>query len=258
MDFKIGCDPEVFVGDANGVRSIIGKIGGTKEYPMPLPIGDGFAVQEDNVALEFNIPPSGSKAEFIHNLNKATKFLEQAVKDLHGLHFVKESAVSFPESEMYDPKAFEFGCEPDYNCWTGKVNPKPKAKDKFLRSCGGHVHIGVDGLDAREVGKGCDLVLGVPSVLMDQGFLRKSLYGKHGAYRPKSYGMEYRVLSNFWVVNPDDKYREWVYDGVDRVLDMVNSGVEFNPYYEDIVEAIDNNNQDIAKKLIKHFNLNVL
>lgn len=257
MHFLLGADPETFVGDANGVRSIIDKIGGTKDCPMPLfDLGDGFAVQEDNVALEFNIPASDSKAAFIHNMNKATGFLEQMIKDMHGLHFVKDAAVSFPESEMSDPRSWLFGCEPDYNCWTGKANPKPKAKDKFLRSCGGHVHIGVDGLDADWIGKGCDLVLGVPSVLMDKDTLRKELYGKAGAIRYKKYGVEYRVLSNFWMHS--DKTMEWVYDGVDRVLNMVASGVEFDEYKDEIITSINNNDKSLAEKLIKKFNLNVV
>lgn len=257
MYFTVGCDPEIFVGDNNSVRSIIGKVGGTKELPLPLPIGDGFAVQEDNVALEFNIPPSDSKSSFVHNLNQATGFLEQMMLDMHGLKFVRDSAISFPKEEMNDPRAFMFGCEPDFNCWTGRVNPKPKAKDPLLRSCGGHVHIGPEQeLDVREVAKGCDLVLAVPSIHMDKGFMRKELYGKAGAYRPKPFGLEYRVLSNFWIF--DNKTIEWVYDGVDRVLEMVSNGVKFDEDRDDIINAINTNNTDLANKLINKYNLSVL
>ena len=46
-NFTIGADPEIFVGDETSVRSIVGKIGGTKEHPLGLPLGEGFAVQED-------------------------------------------------------------------------------------------------------------------------------------------------------------------------------------------------------------------
>lgn len=253
MNFTIGADPEVFVGDSLGPKSIIGKIGGTKELPLPLPLGDGFAVQEDNVALEFNIPASGSKAEFVHNIQQATGFLQSVIKDSHGLSFLRDSALSFPKEELTDPRALVFGCDPDYNCWTGRMNPRPKADDPALRSCGGHVHIGVDGLDPMEVGKGCDLVLGVTSVLQDKGFLRKKLYGKAGAIRRKSFGLEYRVLSNYWIFEP--KLIEWVYDGVDRVLEMVNSGVSFDEDRENIITAINSNNETMARHLIDKYNL---
>ena len=125
MDFTIGADPELFVGNSTGPKSIIGMIGGTKSCPLPLPLGEGFAVQEDNVALEFNIPASGSKAEFVSNMQKATGFLAELVQDLHGLHFLHDSAILFPETELQDPRALEFGCEPDYNCCrkNGMANP---------------------------------------------------------------------------------------------------------------------------------------
>lgn len=256
MKFQIGADPEIFVGDNESVRSIIGKVGGTKQHPLPLPIGEGFAVQEDNVALEFNIPACDSKAAFVSALTKATGFLEQAMKDMHGLHFVKASAVSFPEEEMYDERAFEFGCEPDFNAWTLQKNPRPEAKDKFLRSCGGHVHIGFRGLDPIQVVKACDLFLGVPSVLMDKGELRKQLYGKAGAFRGKPYGVEYRPLSNFWIFSPQTI--GWVYDNVRRALDAVADGRKFDDYKVSILEAIDNNNKDLAQQMVKDLSLQVL
>ena len=73
---KIGADPELFLVDAAGAFvSSIGLIGGSKDHPRPLPIGDGFAVQEDNVTLEYNIPASGSKDELVSNIQAAMSFL---------------------------------------------------------------------------------------------------------------------------------------------------------------------------------------
>jgi len=256
MEYKLGADPEIFVGDDVSVRSIIGKIGGTKFMPLELPLGDGFCVQEDNVALEFNIPASGSKSEFVGNILKATGFLEKVMIDRHGLKFRKESAISFPEGEMYDPKAFEFGCEPDFCAWTKEVNHKPKASDPNLRSCGGHVHIGCTEFDPVEIVKGCDLYLGVPSVLMDSGDLRKQLYGKYGAYRPKPYGVEYRTLSNFWIF--DDKLISWVWDNVGRTLEAVSNKFDFDQEHDNIREAINNNNKEVASMLVNKYGLQVV
>ena len=257
INFAIGADPEVFVGDDSGAaKSIIGKIGGTKYAPLPLPLGDGFAVQEDNVALEFNIPASRSKSEFVSNIMKATDFLEKDVIDRHGLRFLHESAISFPEEEMYSPEAFVFGCEPDYNAWTGKVNHKPKAGDPLLRSCGGHVHIGCKEFDPAEIIKACDLFLGVPSTIMDEGERRKQLYGKYGAYRRKHYGPEYRVLSNFWIFKPE--LIEWVHDNVGRALDAVSKKFDFNAEEESIRTAINDGNKDVALQLVNKYNLQLV
>lgn len=258
IQFTTGADPEVFVGDALSARSIIGKIGGTKDMPLALPLGDGFAVQEDNVALEFNVPPAGSRDEFIKNICAATGFLESVMRDKYNLEFLKDSAISFPEEELKDPKAFVFGCDPDYNAWTRKRNEKPKAEDKTLRSCGGHVHIGYDSslLDSNSVIKACDLFLGVPSVLMDKGIRRKELYGKAGAFRKKPFGVEYRVLSNFWIFEP--KLMGWVHDNVSRALDAVSNNFDFDSEQENIVSAINNNDVELATMLINKYELQIV
>lgn len=255
-NFTIGADPEIFVGDDTSVRSIVGKIGGTKEHPLGLPLGEGFAVQEDNVALEFNIPPSKSKAEFVRNICTATQFLEQTMIDRHNLHFVKQASASFPLEELMTPEALVFGCDPDYNAWTKRRNPRPHVDDPSLRSCGGHVHIGLDGLDPITVVKGCDLFLAIPSLFMDKDEQRRLLYGKAGAHRIKPFGVEYRTLSNFWVFEP--KYIEWVHDNVSRALDAVSNNFDFDSEQENIVNAINNNDRAIADMLVQKYQLQVV
>ena len=106
------------------------------------------------------------------------------------------------------------------------------------------------------MGKGCDLILGVASVLMDKGHLRKELYGKAGAVRFKPFGIEYRVLSNFWTLDP--KKIEWVYDGVDRVLEMVSAGVDFDESKDAIISAINNNDAALAESLVKRYNIKLV
>lgn len=254
----LGADPEIFVGIDGNVRSIIGKIGGTKENPQPLPIGDGFAVQEDNVALEFNIPPSKSADFFDMNLELALDFLGEMVKSREGYTFVKQSAVSFPNEELEDHRAWVFGCDPDYNAWTLRKNPRPKAKDKNLRSCGGHVHVGYELTKEQkiELVRMMDLRLAVPSTLMDNGELRKELYGKRGAFRDKPYGLEYRTLSNFWVF--DKKTRVWVYQQTEKALDAVLKGISATPEDERIRLAVDSNDKEVAKQLVDQYELEVV
>lgn len=259
--FFIGADPECFVGNKDGVVSIIGKIGGTKSRPLPLPIGPGFAIQEDNVALEYNIPPSDSKTAFVDNITTAMEFIGETIKDRYGLNFVKESAVSFPDEQLQDPAAHIFGCDPDYNAWTGRMNRKPKADDHNLRSCGGHVHIGTKGtayehIPPEVIIRACDLFLGVPSVLMDNGILRKQLYGKAGAYRAKDYGVEYRTLSNYWIF--ERKYMEWVYDNTKRALDAALNKMSFDEDAKLIQSTINNNVIPMAEVLIAKYNLQVV
>lgn len=254
--FMLGCDPELFLQDAaEGFISSIGRIGGSKQFPRPLELGDGYAVQEDNVAIEFNIPAAEAKESFINNITKAREYLARMVAE-QGLHFSKVSAVSFPITQLLDPQAMEFGCDPDFNAWAnGRVNRKPKAADPTLRSAGGHVHVGYGFKSKQEViafTKYMDLFLGVPSTLMDNGDLRKQLYGKWGAFRYKPYGMEYRVLSNYWVF--EEKLIGWVWDQVNVAMDAWQNNKDILNR-ELIHEAINNNNKDAARQLVEQHSI---
>ena len=259
MNIVLGCDPEIFLADVNGrLKASCGLIGGSKEHPLPLPIGDGYAVQEDNVALEFNIPPAPNAKAFIESIGRAMDFLSFDAESRYGFKLINSSAASFPDEELLSPAARVFGCDPDYNAWTGKRNPKPKAADRNLRSCGGHVHVGFDKqqVELLHLIKCMDLYLGVPSVLMDKGELRKELYGKAGAFRDKKYGGEYRTLSNFWVF--DERLRQWVWDNTEKAVYAAMTRFAVDDYKDSILDAIDNNNKEAAVYLKQQLNLEVL
>lgn len=262
LNLMLGCDPEIFLIDMEGkLRASCGLIGGTKRDPAPLPLGDGFAVQEDNVAIEFNIPPAKGAKEFSESIGKTLKFLSMTVEAQHGFKLHRASAESFPDSELVSPAALEFGCDPDYNAWTRARNPRPAAEDKNLRSCGGHIHIGLgdelkDLVEPEYLIKCMDFHAGVPSVLLDEGEKRKLLYGKRGAFRSKSYGVEYRTLSNFWVFEP--KLRQWAWDATERAVRAALEGFPVDDYDEAIELAIDHNDKEAARDLVKEFKLEMV
>lgn len=258
---KLGCDPEIFLVDAAGaLRSSIGLIGGTKAQPSPLPmLGDGYAVQEDNVAIEFNTPAADSREVWSNQIEATIKFLKQELHMMYGFDFSRQSAAIFPEKELAHPMAMMFGCDPDYDAWTGKTNPKPKAADWRLRSCGGHIHIGETFKDDHEkmkMGRLMDLFAAVPSVLMDSGEMRKELYGKRGAIRYKPYGLEYRTLSNFWIF--EEKTRLWAWDVTQQAMAALRQGLDVDSEDSAIFEAINNNNKHIAEDLVNRYNLQVV
>lgn len=259
MRFSLGADPELFMKDANDAfMSAVGLIGGSKAAPQPLPIGDGFAVQEDNVAVEYNIPPSPTREMFVVNIRRAMDYLTDMVGQ-KGLKFVNVSATTdFPMIQLLQPGAMEFGCDPDFNAWRGgKRNPRPKADDHTLRTCGGHVHVGHT-FDSKESTldfiKHMDLFLSVPSVLQDTGELRKQLYGKAGAFRFKPYGCEYRSLSNYWVFDP--KLTGWIWDATEQAMNAWQDGnIDIDAEAPFILDAINNNNKQEAQRLITRHNL---
>jgi len=224
----VGADPEVFVKQGGKFVSAHGLVQGTKEEPF---VVDKGAVQVDGMALEFNIDPAKNAKEFSDNIRVVMDILDGMVPD-HELvptptaTFGKKYMSTVPES------ALDLGCDPDYNAWKGgAVNPKPNAKVDF-RTGAGHIHIGwTKGVDITHpehleacmmVVKQLDWTLGLLSCLYDGDTKRRELYGAWGAFRPKSYGVEYRVLSNAWLRDP--KLVAWVYKMVDKAVQDLYNG----------------------------------
>ena len=166
---RLGADPEVFMTNMNGqLISVIGKIMGTKWEPDQIPdLPKGFTLQQDNVALEFGIPPASSADEYVMHI-KSVK--DKGLEVLKGLSYSPLSCAIFPEEEMQSPQAHMFGCEPDYDAWTGKVNQKPSPSNPLMRSAGGHVHVETK-LPKKPVIQAMDVFLSIPAVLMWLGLM---------------------------------------------------------------------------------------
>lgn len=249
---RLGSDPEVFLIDEKGLHiSAIGFINADKWHPMQVPnMQEGFTLQEDNVALEYGVPPAATAQEFAANIKAVMEKSREYFPNT--LNFSKVSCTVFDKSQLQDPRSHVFGCEPDFNAWTMKTNPSPRPGNKFLRSAGGHVHIETQA-DKVAVVRAFDLFAVVPSILMDDGELRREMYGKAGAFRPKSYGVECRSLSNFWIF--EDRLCEWVWKSTETALNNLGVADEFE---ELILDAINNNNKDSAKQLCSYFNMELV
>jgi hypothetical protein len=231
--FTVGADPELFVFNENGPVSAHDLIPGTKSKPFPVP---GGAIQVDGTAAEFNIDPSRTFEEFNSNINSVLECLESELPSGHRL--VANSYVRWSEEYFHKLPyvARELGCMPDFNAWTGRRNPKPKLKDDpTLRTAAGHIHIGwtqdasmqdLEHIDScKYMAQLMDWHLGAWSVGADPDLTRRSLYGKAGACRFKTYGVEYRTLSNFWVLNEELRLEVWNRTA-DACWDFLNSPQE--------------------------------
>ena len=250
---RLGSDPEVFlINNAGKHISSIGFINANKWNPLQIPdMAKGFTLQEDNVSLEYGIPPAATVEEFAEYIEKV---MQKSLEYVPNLGFSKLSCTIFDPDQMEHPDAHVFGCEPDYCAWTQDYNPAPRPPHPFMRSAGGHIHVETD-LNPWTVVKNMDKYLGVPSVLMDKGEDRKQLYGKAGACRIKPYGVEYRTLSNFWIF--DRKLIEWVWRSTARALaDSVNDDVD--QHKDLILECINNNNKQLAESLCNELRLEVV
>lgn len=222
----IGADPELFLVNNHGsFVSAIDKFGGTKAEPKK--IDDlGTAVQEDNVAVEYNIIPSATQEEFVQNNFIAIKYIEDRAAEL-GLRTSFVASAKFSEEQLTDMRAITFGCEPDYNVWENKYQTPPALEEDNwnLRTAGGHIHVGYKNPSESasiELVKALDIFVGLASVRYDQDVIRRSRYGKAGACRFKPYGVEYRTPSNFWT-----KHRftmEWIFKQTKAAINFLNNG----------------------------------
>ncbi len=255
---KFGADPEMFIKNSDGTFiASCGKIGGTKEEPMPLGVG---AVQEDNVSVEFNIPPSITKVEFVNNLSAVISEIEEKFIHPMGCELSIVPSAIFSQEELAHPAAQVFGCDPDFNVYTKESNPRPEGI-QGLRTAGGHIHVGWDNPTDNQrflLVKAMDITLGLPSLFIDDDVQRRTMYGKAGAHRIKDYGVEYRTLSNFWIRNKETM--QWAYEGAVKAIALVETmSKKIDNYRTGVtVQAIiNNNNKAMAERMMKQFNIEV-
>jgi len=239
-DITFGADPEMFILNKKGEAVCPEKfLPGTKSEPYKV---DGGALQVDGMAAEINIDPSSSFEEFNGNINKVMAELSHHLPDGYSVEIVPSMVFTEDNFLKASDEAKELGCTPDYNAWSGEVNPPPDASfNPLMRCAGGHFHIGFDHDqsvgDIQHVMNCCDLVkqldwyLGLWSLSQDSDTLRRTLYGKAGACRIKPYGVEYRVLSNFWLKDEKLRLESW-----NRMVAAVN-GMK-KEWMPDIAEAV--------------------
>lgn len=253
-NITVGADPEFFYYQPeNGFgHSLNGKLGGTKSKPVKVPGLAGASdiyssYQEDNLAAEINTCPAKTRTAFVQSIQSLIKVVDNNVqnsfKDMN-IKISRKSGITFQPSVSRTPQALAFGCEPDFNAWTGQKNPKPELTDDNVdkRYAGGHVHVGYAHSTAEKninLVKALDVALGVPSRFLVADLAteleRRKMYGMAGAFRPKPYGVEYRTLSNFWIW--DLRKIEWVWNQVHRAIAWLNDG---NKVDDDDMKAIQN------------------
>ncbi len=219
----IGCDPEIFALDESGKLIPAWNFLGSKENPNrthAIALGNGGHQIPSTVG---NNPCywDGFGAEFT---TKPTTCLEYQVESIYcGLKGVRDLLKSkFPNAELtiksvmdIDPKLMmeasdeqtEFGCSPSYNAY-GRTIDLPPGRQVPFRSSGGHIHFGI-GLTSHEAAipmvKALDAILGVCCVSLFEKYddtRRREYYGAPGEYRIPSHGIEYRPLSNAWLMHP--------------------------------------------------------
>lgn len=211
IQFTLGCDPELFLTKKDGSPlSALGIVPGTKKEPSPVDCG---AIQVDGMAAEFNTDPVSLDDfdAFNTNVVRVMKSLETKIKSVDPDARIKLVPTMDFGKEFLDAQpdeAKELGCDPDYSAYTMEENPRPDGERTF-RTGAGHIHIGwgagipADNPEHMAICAGfvkmLDATVGLFMTYIDRDPRRRELYGKAGAFRPKSYGVEYRTPSNVWL-----------------------------------------------------------
>lgn len=213
----LGCDPEFFLKyRTTGHRvSAHDIVPGTKAQPHKLP--NGGSVQADGTAVEFNTEPATSAKEFADNVESCLSDIRKMVPMKYSFCFTPVVKYGEQTFKKIPEDAKRLGCDPDYNAYTMLPNDVPVPPHERIRTGAGHLHIGW--LNGDEMVKDPH----VPDHMEDCAYLvrklddtlfyqasnmwartsaeavRRKVYGKKGAFRPKPFGVEYRPLSNSWV-----------------------------------------------------------
>lgn len=215
----IGADPEVFVQEVViekiSARSrwtpvpAFGRFGGSKDKPIAMTdMEEGFAYLEDNAALEFNIPPQKDRKGFVDAINAAKGWLVGSVLQKQNLEFTDLNCLDLLAKFQRDPRSQEVGCSADYDAYENEGAPRAPFDGSKLgatRYAGGHIHLSYNHsvVPPFVAARFLDLYLSLPFMEYDRQGLRRGTYGKAGLFRPKSYGVEYRTPSNWWLWHGD-------------------------------------------------------
>jgi hypothetical protein len=247
MKITIGCDPELFVTQDGKFRSAWGLIPGTKDKPH---IVEDGAVQVDGCALEFNTDPVDNADDFVRKINSVMGQMKAMVPE-YEFAIVPSCRFNGNHFRALPEEAKELGCTPDFNAYTMQENPKPD-NTTTMRTASGHVHIGgfeTDDPNSDEhmlrcatLVKQLDCYLGLPSLLFDKDVKRRKMYGAAGCFRPKTYGVEYRVLSNAWLLS-ESRMRFVFNQTVKAVNDLIAGHRAIDRVGEGAVQQIINNSR---------------
>ena len=218
---QIGSDVECFLRNSSDqIVNASDQIKYTKFDPYKK---QKIKIYYDNVLAEFNIPPCNNGKEFLTNITNGLYLLGKLANPYK---IDLTAAAIIDESMSQDSNAIENGCSDESNAYTLKFNTEIEnfIKTSRFRTCGGHIHIGtgdnnlLDPVIKPLFVYMLDLFLGIPSVILDKDITqinRRQAFGKAGSYRSKSYGLEYRVLSSWWISKPE--YTALVYNLVEFV-----------------------------------------
>lgn len=166
----------------------------------------------DGVQAEF-CPPAGvcleDMMEGVRNGLKAVREAARQKDNTAELGLSSTAVLSDVQLLSADPKNLAFRCSPSFNVYGDCGNDLPDPLKFNERYSGGHIHLGTTrkftGPVIGEIVRALDGIVGIAGVSLAAGIddpRRRRYYGRAGEFRLPEHGLEYRVLSNFWLSHP--------------------------------------------------------
>lgn len=206
--FYSGTDPEIFVENKDG--SVIPAFDFLPDKNNGVNHSGEGKLYWDGFQAEFDISPGSCLDGVVGRTRRALIHLNSLVKQKYpGAKLSAKSVIEVDPKvlENSKPEHVAFGCSPSYNVYD-LPGPVLDGRTTPLRSAGGHLHFGIGKKDKEvitKIVKGLDAVLGVCCVSLFEKYddaRRRSMYGLAGEFRLPKHGIEYRVLSNAWLMHP--------------------------------------------------------
>lgn len=270
MAFCSGADPELFVARANGTLFPAWEFLPSKTHPRttPLTYNDVPIAKSywDGFQAEYAVAPGTCCGWLGDRMRIGLKEVLAAARKVDKqAHFLTEPVVEIPPALLMqaEDEHVALGCDPSMNAYGREQVMVEDPRGLRHRFAGGHVHMGSPVLIAaspdelNRIVKAIDFVVGVASVGMYAGVdnpIRRQYYGRAGEFRRPAHGLEYRVLSNAWLMHP--VLYHWTFDFVRGAVSFAHKGIldlitTHRPADEEIERIINEGDVRAARALVR-------
>ena len=209
----IGSDPEIFVEDDKGNVMPAFLFLGSKQAPTSIPVANYQPKNDaywDGFQAEFTTYATHCISQHCDSIRRGLKVvLDNARKQDKKATLSTKTVMNVSQEQLESAKEehVTFGCMPSFNAYQMK-GLAMSGREVPFRPAGGHIHFGCKKHTPEHfttIVKTLDAILGVACVSLFAKYddpRRRQLYGLAGEFRLPPHGMEYRVLSNAWLIHP--------------------------------------------------------
>ena len=252
----LGTDPEIFVECSKGILPAFTFLQDQESTKVQTSAGE--KVYYDGFQAEFQTNSGSCLAYLCDAVQRGLKEVYSAAKKIDKtakLSPLNVVDVDLDQLRTLEDKFAALGCAPSKNIY-GLKNSIADGREVPFRFAGGHIHIGCGKLPEEsivEVVKSLDAILGVACVSMFAEYdnpTRRQYYGMAGEYRLPPHGIEYRTLSNAWLLHPT--LMHLVFDLARKSCSFGFNGLRkyIRASEEDVISTIQNCDVEKARQIM--------